>query len=302
MIKSITLAILVLLHCHSLFSATASAKTYIKESAPKISYIAIPVQTPTQSWNVSAQLRVPQSKALSNIPAVIILHNSAGIDSTGGFYANALNKAGIATLELDLWGARDLQGGSANRPSSPQETLPDVFSALTYLSNHPSIDKDRIGVIGFSWGGILSILTATEQYMSMTGNAYRFAGHVAHYPICWLFNFAPGFELENLTGAPILIQTGEKDDYDLPETCPTLIDNLAEEDKDLFTLKVYKKAYHAWDRLEPTWIVEDPFSHLGAGGQVTLAPNRKIARKSKRRVVHFFSDLFGLNNQNPYND
>ncbi len=299
MMKTITTILLALLYCCIMFSADANAKKlkqhFHNKNLPKTSYIAIPVQTPAHSWHVSAQLRLPQSSVHSTVPAVVILHSSAGIDSTGRFYARALNNVGIATLELDLWGARDLQGGSANRPNSPQETLPDVFAALGYLSNHAQIDKDRIGVIGFSWGGILSLLTATNQYMAMTGNDYRFAGHVAHYPICWLFNYAPGFELENLTGAPVLIQTGQLDDYDLPETCPTLVNDLAEQDKELITLKVYKKAYHAWDRLEPTWLVEDPFSNLGAGGQVTLAANKRIAKKSKRRVVNFFSKLFGLN-------
>lgn len=291
MLKKMFLVILLLLFCQGFVYAT--------KLPTRISYIAIPVVTPTQSWQVSAQLRVPRNSN-SEIPAVVILHSSAGVDSTGAFYARALNHSGIATLELDLWGARDLAGGSENRPASPQETLPDVFAALAYLAQHPNIDKDRIGVIGFSWGGILSMLTATEQYMSMTGLPYRFAGHVAHYPLCWLFNYAPGFEFDNFTGAPVLIQTGTKDDYDLPETCPALVDNLPEHDQSLVKVKVYRRAFHAWDRLEPKWIVDDPFSHLGQGGLVTLAPNIRVAYKSRYRVVKFFTRLFNLQKNKPY--
>ena len=162
------------------------------------------------------------------------------------------------------------------------------------MSQTPAIDASRIGVIGFSWGGVLSLLTATEQYMSMTGAPYRFAGHVAHYPICWLFNNVPGFELSGLTGSPVMIQTGAKDDYDLPETCPLLVDNLLEQDKQFVELNMYKRAYHAWDRLESKLVVEDPYSHLGQGGQVTLAPNFGAAMKSRHRVVNFFSELFEL--------
>lgn len=305
MFKYITTIFLVLLYCYSSFTIKANAHNYSRSLVPKISYISLPVQTLDENFHVSAQFRVPKNAVASATPAVVILHNSAGVDSTGGFYAKALNRVGIATLELDLWGARDLQGGSENRPNTPQETLPDVFAALSYLSNHPIIDKDRVGVIGFSWGGVLSMLTATEQYMAMTGNSYRFAGHVAHYPVCWLFNNVPGFELENLTGAPVLIQTGGKDGYDTPETCPSLVNNLAEQDKYLVSLKVYRRAYHAWDRLEPTWIVEDPFANLGAGGEVILSPNKRIAHKSKRRVVNFFTNLFDLHNNiivNTYNE
>lgn len=266
----------------------------IDKQLPHIFYINIPVQTADTSWQVSAQYRLPRIETAQALPAVIILHSSSGIDSTGRFYARALNNAGIATLELDLWGARGLQGGSANRPATPQETLPDVFAALHYLLQQPNINAEKIGVIGFSWGGVLSMLTATEQYMAMTGTPFRFAGHVAHYPVCWLYNNVPGFEFANLTGAPVLIQTGELDDYDLPETCPLMVANLSEVDKETVELNTFKKAYHAWDRLEAEWLVTDPFSHLGQGGEVTLSPNKRVAKKSRRNVVKFFRNIFEL--------
>jgi dienelactone hydrolase len=259
---------------------------------PSIFYVNIPVQSELGTWQVSAQYRLPRVDLSEPIPAVIILHSSGGVDSTGNFYAKALNRAGIATLELDLWGARGLMGGTTDRAAAPQETLPDVFSALHYLVQREEIDAERIGVIGFSWGGVLSMLTATEQYMSMTGTPYRFAGHVAHYPVCWLYNNVPGFEFTNLTGAPVMIQTGQLDDYDIEESCPSMVDNLTEADQELVTLKVYKNAYHAWDRLEPKLIVPDPISHLGQGGDVTLSPNLRLALKSQRKVVKFFTKLF----------
>jgi len=290
LIFAITLSIIV--------TSTAYAKG-ISKQLPHIFYINIPVTSPDPSvdvsWQVSAQYRLPRGEHTAPLPAVIILHSSSGVDSTGQFYASELNDAGIATLELDLWGSRGLQGGG-DRPATPQETLPDVFAALHYLAQQPNIDAERIGVIGFSWGGVLSMLTATEQYMAMTGTELRFAGHVAHYPICWLYNNVPGFNFSGLTGAPVLIQTGELDDYDLPETCPNLVDYLAEVDRELVEVKVFEGAYHAWDRLEPTWVVFDPVSHLGdpLENKVTLSPNKEIAKKSRKNVVTFFKKLFEL--------
>ena len=287
--KQLIFCIILSITCISLVYAKK-----IDKQLPHIFYINIPVQTADTSWQVSAQYRLPRIETAQALPAVIILHSSSGIDSTGRFYARALNNAGIATLELDLWGARGLQGGSANRPATPQETLPDVFAALHYLLQQPNINAEKIGVIGFSWGGVLSMLTATEQYMAMTGTPFRFAGHVAHYPVCWLYNNVPGFEFANLTGAPVLIQTGELDDYDLPETCPLMVANLSEVDKETVELNTFKNAYHAWDRLEAEWLVTDPFSHLGQGGEVTLSPNKRVAKKSRRNVVKFFSNIFEL--------
>jgi dienelactone hydrolase len=292
MLKNALLISLCLLFCQ--FSLYAKAA---KTQLPHIYYVNIPVQTQDGVGQVSAQFRLPRSESTSPMPAVVILHSSGGVDSTGKFYAKSLNNNGIATLELDLWGARGLLGGTNDRPASPLETLPDVISALHYLVQREEIDAERIGVIGFSWGGVLSMLTATEQYMSMSGAPYRFAGHIAHYPLCWLYNnpYAPGFEFNNLTGAPVMIQTGALDDYDQEETCPLMVSNLTEADRDLVKLKVYKKAYHAWDRLEPELLVTDPTAHLGTGGEVLLVPNRKIAKKSRKKAVRFFEELFEEN-------
>jgi len=264
----------------------------ITSDLPSIFYVSIPVQTADDQWQLSGQYRIPKNQSNLPVPAVLILHSTSGVDSTGSFYAKALNKMGVATLEVDLWGARGMQGGSEDRPALPQETLPDTFAALEYLATRDEIDENRIGVIGFSWGGVLSMLTATEGYMSMTGKGYRFAGHVAHYPVCWVYNLLPGFDFDSLTGAPVMIQTGELDDYDLADTCEQMVNQIPEVDQQFVEINSFKNAYHAWDRLEPEWIVEDPFSHLGQGGEVTLSPNRAVARKSKRKVVAFFNELF----------
>ncbi|MCJ8321774.1 MAG: dienelactone hydrolase family protein [Colwellia sp.] len=284
------LSILIVLLSILFLSPTLAKK--LTNDLPSIYYVSIPVQTEDAQWQLSGQYRLPKNQSNLPVPAVLILHSTSGVDSTGSFYAKALNKMGIATLEVDLWGARGMQGGSEDRPALPQETLPDTFAALQYLATRDEIDQNRIGVIGFSWGGVLSMLTATEHYMAMTGNEYRFAGHVAHYPVCWVYNLLPGFDFENLTGAPVMIQTGELDDYDLVDTCELMVNQIPEVDQQFVKINSYKNAYHAWDRLEPEWVVEDPFSHLGQGGEVTLSPNRAIARKSKRKVVAFFNKLF----------
>jgi acetyl esterase/lipase len=100
---------------------------------------------------ISGELRVPGS-AHAQLPAVLILHGSAGVDGRGTSYAEVLNQAGIATLEIEMWRAADGDG----RPLSTRLTMPHAYGSLLYLSKHPRIDAVRIGVMGFSWGGIMS--------------------------------------------------------------------------------------------------------------------------------------------------
>ncbi len=228
----------------------------------------------------------PQDKSL---PAVVILHGTAGVDSRGDFYARALNAAGIATFEIDMWEARGINS-AANRPSVPLFTYPDAFGALRFLAEHPNIDPDRIGVMGFSWGGVVTMASATELYTSQFGGGLRFSAHVAHYPICYAYNSPiPGSEFSDLTGAPLLIQIGDKDDYDKGSApCFALKDGLPPEEQSVVEVKAYEGAFHAWDRLQVPIIVEDPFSNLGAGGEVKIVPDVAQAYASRKKVVRFF--------------
>jgi dienelactone hydrolase len=245
-------------------------------------------------------LRIPKD-APRPMPAVVIVHGSAGLDSRGPSYAAALNKVGIATFEIDMWTPRGPGGGaSGGRPKGVPETLPDAYGAFELLAANPEIDAKRIGIMGFSWGGVVSMLTATRRYSEQfLGKDARFAAHAPNYPVCWVYNLVPGYEFKELTGAPILLQAGELDDYDLPDTCPKLVRSLDEERARLVTLKMYPQASHGWDRIEPPLIVEDPYSHLGRGGKVTIAPNEAVASQSRATTVAFFRCKLGLGGCTP---
>ncbi len=225
-----------------------------------------------------------------NLPAVVILHGSAGVDSRGDFYARALNRAGIATLEIDMWEARNVKS-LADRPSIPTINLPDAFAALKFLSENEHIDPDRIGVMGFSWGGVVTMASAMQRSVDYFSNGIQFAAHIAHYPECYAYNNPriPGSTFSDLTGAPILIQIGDKDDYDEgADACIDMKNNLSSQDKKNIRIIKYKNTFHGWDRLEVPTTAIDPFSHLGAGGEVRIVPDVKKAYKSRKRVVWFF--------------
>jgi dienelactone hydrolase len=226
-----------------------------------------------------------------NLPAVVILHGSAGVDFRGDFYARAVNAAGIATLEIDMWEARGING-AADRPQAPIITYPDAFGALKFLSVHPNIGPDRIGVMGFSWGGAVTLASATELYANKFGGGLRFSAHVAHYPICYAANSTiPGSEFYDLTGAPILIQIGEEDDYDNGSApCFALRNSLVPEEQSMVEVISYEGAFHGWDRLEVPIKVEDPFSNRGLGGEVEIVPNATRAYEARNKVVRFFRD------------
>lgn len=278
--------------------------SFVQFSSPNIA------TSPPTMLTIKGKLSLPQQRdhhlgcTAANgrkLPAVVILHGSAGVDSRGDFHEAALNAAGIATLQIDMWEARGL-GGGAGRPAAPILTLPDAYSALAFLASRPEIDAARIGVLGFSWGGVNSLAAADQLYAGMFGAGRRFKAHVAHYPVCYGANLqipgAPppaqfGTQVQNLTGAPVLIQLGSLDGYDNGAApCRALAQTVNPSN----TIEVieYSGAQHAFDRLMVPIVVSDPFGNQGsyfATGvvpQVTLAPDVAQAHEAREQVVRFF--------------
>jgi len=262
----------------------------------RVSYVSFATLHADKPLTEAGRLTVPR-RAQGKVPAVLIVHSSAGPASNGPLMAEALTKAGIATLEIDMWAPRGLTGGPTNRPKSATETLPDAFGALKFLSSHPAIDPQRIGITGFSWGGRVSMLTAIKPLADKYGpEGLRFKGHAPFYPLCWTYSSTkrPEDVFKELTGAPVFIQGGELDTFDEPDTCQKLVDSLPEASRALVRLKMYPGAAHGFDRTEPERVITDPGVNLGKGGEVRLAPNLAVAATAREATAKFFSEVFGL--------
>jgi dienelactone hydrolase len=242
---------------------------------------------------VNGELRIPAASG-AKLPAVVVIHGSGGLqDGVGTRYVEALNQAGIATLELDLFP----RGG---RPDTPRPNFPHTYGSLIYLAKHPRIDPARIGVMGFSWGGALSLISATEELTrAYTGGAYRFAAHLPVYPTCWphsailqgrhrVFNASV---YQAMTGAPVHILAAALDDFDDdPDACPKFVRALPASVRSSVSVTVYPDVGHGFDvpkSEERTF--QDPFAHMGRGGAVRYYGDAATADKARAFAVEFFT-------------
>ncbi len=251
-------------------------------------YIAYKSQHETP-FTIAARLRLPEGTS-ERVPAVVILHGSAGPSGREGGYAKVLNEAGFATLEPDQWAARGLKGGAEGRPRSVAETIPDLYGARRYLLEHPAIDPARIGVMGFSFGGVATMLSATHAYNDRFAPEGHFLAHMPIYPVCWLYNKVPGYEFANLVDAPLLIVTGALDEYDDdPEAAAKLVAALSPEDRAWVTFKVIADAHHGFDMPGIDRQAVDPSSHRGQGGMMTMRYHPMATTQSHRLAVEFFT-------------
>ena len=281
------------------------------DAVPDISFISFSspnLLAPAQPLTIKGKLSIPSraddrrgcaAARGRKLPAVVILHGSSGVDARGDFYQAALNEAGIATLQIDMWEARGVTS-AADRPKAPILTYPDAFSALAFLAARPEIDAQRIGVLGFSWGGVMSLAASETLYAGMFGNGQRFKAHLAHYPVCYAANkvvaaLPPpaqfGTQYLNPTGAPVLIQLGSLDDYDNGAGhCRRLAQSIG---GTAMRVVEYPNALHAFDRLMVPIVVNDPFGNEGSYFQtgqpptVRIGPDVAQAYAARERAVRF---------------
>jgi dienelactone hydrolase len=242
------------------------------------------------------------------VPAVVIAHASGGLTPLGPEqdYVAAFNDAGIAALVIDMWAPRQVpsgaaafggDGGADRRPRAISDTLPDAFGALKFLAAHPAIDRKRIGIMGFSWGGMLSVLAMLDGPAERAlGADFRFAAHSAHWLVCSLFASAGPMAAAmraKWTEVPLQLQVGGQDDYDNADggaTCRALIAGLPPEKQRHVELIVYPEATHAWEEKLPFPInIRDPRQ-----GNVRIAPDPDASARARASTVAFFKAVFAM--------
>jgi len=266
--------------------------------AASIEQVTFPVADAVEPGSVVAgELRVPASPR-ERLPAVLIVNSSPGFDGRGAFYAQALNAAGIATLEVDWFHGRGL-------PVTPRHNLAHAWASLRWLAAHPRIDGARVGIMGFSWGGIVALLASSEELARRHAgsSAPRFAAHVALYPICWRHHAVaagrPGAWKElgpgvyrRVTGRPVHILAGDRDDYDGPDGCTRFVAALPPEARRHVGLTVYPGATFAWDSRFGSAPYEAS-ARQGKGGIVNVVANPDIARQSREFAAAWFGRRLG---------
>ena len=274
-----------------LFAEAADPPSWVR-----VSYVSFSTLHSNKPLTVAGQLMIPRS-AKGKVPAVLIVHGANGPDSRGPLMAEVLTKADIATLEIDMWAPRGLVVGSTSRPPQVTEALPDAFGALKFLASHPAIDAERIGIMGFSFGGRVSMLTASKPLADRYGPpSLRFKAHASFYPLCWTYNNEnrPEEVFRELTGAPVFIQGGDLDTYDAPDSCRKLVGSLPDLARGLVHLTMYPGATHEFDSTGSERMVSSPLANLGRGGQARVIPNPAIAATARETTAQFFSKVFAL--------
>lgn len=176
-------------------------------------------------------------------PAVVLVHGGGG--SAFPFYANTYRKMGFAVITFDHYGQLPVinpSGQSAydrpKRPFSPnswqaasgkfsegdrtlrhlwlKNAVPLITRANSFLRQQPEINPDNIGVLGISWGSVMSeIALSYDHRFQYAALCYGCGFWSENDPSCGFYNyrdddFDPRYYLNKVT-TPCLWIVGTND-------------------------------------------------------------------------------------------
>src|SRR5919204_1973820 len=230
-------------------------------------------------------------------PAVVLMHGCHGVSRSTRDWARWFREHGYLALVVDSWTSRGL-----GEQCSPGEDLPntarfdDALGALRWLQAQPDVDRERIGIIGWSNGGAFALSAvngptaerAKRRGVEIPPPGYRAA--VGMYP-----GACPSLSNE-LSVRPVLILIGSDDDWTNPAECEALAARQRAKGADV-TIVVYPGAVHYFDvEGQPRVFLAEVENHNAAGGRccgATVGFDAAANADAHRRVGEFFARHLG---------
>jgi dienelactone hydrolase len=246
--------------------------------------------TPGAPLAIDATLLLPSGPG--PFPAVVQMHGCGGVEAQSFRWARWLAAHGYAALVVDSFRPRHVKGDCRTGPDEPPITarFDDAFGALRYLQTRPDIRGDRVGVIGWSQGGVYAIAVVNGPSLERARRrgvalpAVGFAASVGVYP-------GGCFSLvKEQVVRPLLVLIGEADDWTPAATCREMVDAMRSRGADA-TIVTYPGAYHYFDvegqRREILADVENDNRPGGYGATVAYQP--EAAADAHRRIEQFLA-------------
>ncbi|PYT56732.1 MAG: hypothetical protein DMG46_16610 [Acidobacteria bacterium] len=191
---------------------------------------------------IGGELRLPLGT--SRVPAVTLVHGSAGVGANVDRWARELNGIGVAAFLLDCFTGRGIVETVTDQSRlGSLAMIVDAYGALELLSKHQRIDASRIAVMGFSKGGFVALYSSLKRFRQMHGPAdVHFAAHIPFYASC----YTTYVEDQQVSDCVIRLFHGTADDYVSIEPCRSYVARLRRVGKDV-QLTEYRGARHAFD-------------------------------------------------------
>lgn len=210
--------------------------------------------------------------------ALVLMHGCSGIESNHHAWARRFADQGYVALVVDGFTTRAIDHvctAATFLKLSYRARMADAYAAAAYLRSLPTVDPGRIGVIGWSHGGIIALKLAVApdvlgQWLDVPVEPFRAV--VAIYPYC-------GVNDGDVT-VPLLVLIGSADDWTPARLCESFA-RLQNLERPAVDLVIYPGATHSFDA--PA--VGEGMSYLGH----VLRYDADVTADSAERIAAFLT-------------
>ena len=191
---------------------------------------------------IGGELKLPSGT--ERMPAVILMHGSAGLGANVDRWAKELNDIGVAAFLIDSFTGRGIvQTVTDQSQLANLAMIMDAYRALELLSTHARIDASRIALMGFSRGGFVALYASLKRFQRMHGpDGIEFVAYIPFYAQCNTAYIGD----EQVSDRSIRLFHGTADNYVSIEPCRKYVERLSRAGKDI-QLTEYTGAQHAFD-------------------------------------------------------
>ena len=165
---------------------------------------------------ITGKLYLPKACSSEKMPAVIIQHGSG--HPKKAWYkklSKVLNKNDIIALVPDSMTSRGITETAKDQSILSKATrLYDTFSAFRFLQDIECVEPSRIGITGYSFGGIIARDSVEKVLVDKLGNGFVYKASLPIYPSC-----QANFKNTSPTNTKVHLLLAELDDYTPASYC-----------------------------------------------------------------------------------
>lgn len=224
--------------------------------------------------------------------ALVLLHGCHGVWPSTRRWAEWFRERGYVALIVDSFRTRGMKEGCSptSRDLPNTDRFDDTVGALRHLQTRPWVDRERIGVIGWSNGGVYSIAVingpsherAARRGVTLPAPGFRAA--VGMYPGgCYSL-------VAERVVRPLLVLIAGADDWTVPGPCLEMVTAMKSRGADA-SIVVYPGVYHYFDveEQEKTYLTNVENRNLpGECCGATVGYDPAAAADARRRIEEFF--------------
>jgi dienelactone hydrolase len=221
-------------------------------------------------------------------PAIVMVHQCSGLNQAILAQANKAASMNYVVLRVNSLGPRGVNTVCYGPTAGVNffRGARDALQAAEHLRRQPYVDKERIALVGFSWGAMVGLLASSPHYVEALKAGPGFTAVASFYPGCFRIlppNGRPPYEIVNTDIAlPLLVLMGESDTETPAAECVEKLDAIKKAGAPI-EWHVYAGTTHCWDCKQL-----DGFSKTDARGHhVEYRFQQSVTDDSERRLFGF---------------